>query len=319
MGVYLPSRVVTSAELDERLSFPVGFIERKTGVAERRWIDGETTLDMGAAAARTALERASLGVQDLDLIIVAQSVPAQAIPCTAALLQRALGGCGMPCFDVNSTCLSFLTAVDLAAHAIAAGAYRAVLVVSSEVASLGLNWSHWESSTLFGDGAAAAVLTLPREGEASTILTSRMETYSEGADHTSIPGGGTLHRPSQPDYQAEMDTFHMDGPRVFRLASARMAGFLERLHAPLPLAERGCDLLVPHQASIFPIRQLTARFGYGEDRVFVNLTRRGNCVAASLPIALCEAIEAGRVARGSRVTLVGSGAGLSLAGMLLVY
>lgn len=319
MGVYLPARRVTSAELDERLGFPDGFIERKTGVAERRWIDGETTLDMGAAAARTALERASLGVQDLDLIVVAQSVPAQAIPCTAALLQRALGGCGMPCFDVNSTCLSFLTAVDMAAHAMAAGAYRTVLVVSSEVASLGLNWSHWESSTLFGDGAAAAVLTASRDGDASAILTSRMETYSEGAEYTTIPGGGTLNRPGRPDYRPEMDTFHMDGPRVFRLASARMAAFLERLHAPLPPHERGCDLLVPHQASIFPIRQLTARFGYAEERVVVNLTTRGNCVAASIPIALCEAIETGRLARGSRVTLIGSGAGLSLAGMVFVY
>lgn len=319
MGVYLPSRVVASSDLDARLGFPPGFIERKTGVVERRYIEHETALDMGVAAATAALDRAGLRGRDLDLIVVAQSVPAQAIPCTAALLQRALGLDGMPCFDVNATCLGFLVAVDLAAYAIAAGAHRAVLIVSSEIASLGLNWQHWESSALFGDGAAAAVLTPTPEGESSAILTSRMETYSEGADYTTILGGGSLHHPRSPGYVPEMDTFHMDGARVFRLASQRMGPFLERLHGALPPEERGCDLLVPHQASLFPIRQLSARFGYDADRVFINLPTRGNCIAASMPIALCEAIEAGRVTRGSRISLIGTGAGLSLGGMLAVY
>jgi 3-oxoacyl-[acyl-carrier-protein] synthase III len=319
MGTYLPSRVVTSSDLDLQLGFPSGFIERKTGVVERRYIEHETTLDMGLAASSAALERAGMQARDLDLIIVAQSVPAQAIPCTAALLQRALEVESMPCLDVNATCLGFLAAVDFAAHAIAAGAYRAVLIVSSEVSSLGLNWQHWESSALFGDGAAAAVLAPTPNAEPSAILTSRMETYSEGADYTTILGGGTLHPPHSQDYVQEMNTFHMDGPRVFRLASQRMGPFLERLHAPLPQEERGCDLLVPHQASLFPIRQLSARFGFDASRVFVNLPTRGNCVAASIPLALSEAIDAGRVVRGSRISLIGSGAGLSLGGMLFIY
>ena len=319
MGAYLPPHVVTSSELDARLGFPAGFIERKTGVAERRHVEHETTLDMAFAAATTALERAGVQAADLDLIIVAQSVPAQAIPCTAVLLQRRLGVDGMPCFDVNATCLGFLTAVDQAAYAIAAGTYRRVLIVSSEVASLGLNWQHWESSALFGDGAAAAVLTPTPPGEASAILTSRMETYSEGAEYTTILGGGTLHLPHSQGFVREMSAFHMDGPRVFRLASQRMGPFLERLHCPLPQEERGCDLLIPHQASLFPIRQLSARFGYDASRVFVNLPTRGNCVAASIPLALSEAVDAGRAARGSRISLIGSGAGLSLSGMLIIY
>lgn len=319
MGAYLPTQVVTSSELDLRLGFPPGFIERKTGVVERRYVESENTLDMGVAAARVAMEHAKLKARDLDLIIVAQSVPAQAIPCTAALLQRRLDVDGMPCIDVNATCLGFLAAVDLAAYAIVAGAYGAVLIASSEVSSLGINWQHWESAALFGDGAAAAVLTPTPDGEASAILTSHMETYSEGADFTTILAGGTLHLPHSQGFVDEMTTFHMDGPRVFRMASQRMAPFLERLHRPLPQEERGCDLLIPHQASLFPIRQLSAHFGYEASRVFINLPTRGNCVAASIPLALCEAIDAGRVVRGSRVSLIGSGAGLSLGGMLLVY
>ncbi len=319
LGAYLPAEVVTSARLDLELGFPPGFIERKTGVLERRRAQHDTTIEMAAHAARTALERSGIAVEEIDLIITAQSVGEQTIPCTAALLQRALGVQGMPCFDVNSTCLSFLTAMDVAAHGIAAGAYRSVLVVSSEKPSVGIDWRHWESSTLFGDGAAAAVLTPTPEGAESAILTSRMETYSEGADFTTVLGGGTLHHPNQAETMPEMNLFHMDGRRVFRLASERMAPFLERLHAPLAAHERGCDMLIPHQASLFPIKQLSARFGYDESRVFINLRTRGNCVAASIPIALCEAVESGRIQRGSRVTLIGSGAGLSLAGMLLIF
>ncbi len=319
LGTFLPAEVVTSARLDAELGFPIGFIERKTGVLERRRAQTETTIEMAVRAANTALERSGLQARDLDLIVTAQSVGEQAIPCTASLLQRALGVQGMPCFDVNSTCLGFLTAMDVASQGIAAGSYGSALVVSSEKPSVGIDWRHWESSTLFGDGAAAAVHTAAPEGSPSAILTSRMETYSEGADYTTVLGGGTLYHPNMPETTAQMNLFHMDGRRVFRLASEHMGPFLERLHAPLPLEERGCDMLIPHQASLFPIKQLSARFGYDEGRMFINLPTRGNCVAASIPIALCEAVECGRIQRGSRVTLIGSGAGLSLAGMLLIY
>lgn len=321
LGRYLPPRRVTSTELEIQLELPRGWIERTTGVRERRYAQSETSAGMAAVAARMALERARLGVDAIDAIIGASAAPQQSIPCTAALVQRELS-CpdgGSVCFDINATCLSFMVALHTAAQFIAAGVYRTVLVYSSEIASRSLNYREPESATLFGDAAVAAIVTGNQAGQTGGVWHAQFATYSSGADHTQCVGGGTLHHPNDPNTTFAMNTFHMQGLSVFRHAVREMRPFLDRFFTTLDWDRRDVDVVVPHQASRHAVEQLTARFGFQTEQVWSNLLLRGNCVAASIPLALCEAVEAGRIKRGDRVVLVGSGAGLSLGAMALTF
>ena len=320
-GWYLPERRVTNAYFEERYGIPARWIERATGVRERRYVDGETTVQMGVAAARMALESANLQVEDLDAIVGASTGPEQTIPCTAALVQRALGAPEgkSTCFDINATCLSFLFALQNVAHLVAAGVYQRVLIFSSEMASRALNPDERESSVLMGDAAAAAIVTRSEEGEASCYWHGQFATYSSGADLTQIVGGGTLHHPNDPTTTPEMNLFHMEGAVVFKQAARLIGPFLETFFAPLPWEQQQIEAVVPHQASRHAIELLTTRLDFAEQQVIWNLAERGNCIAASIPLTLAEAVACGRIKRGDRVLLVGSGAGLTLGAVALTY
>lgn len=321
LGWYLPERVVTSAELERELDLAPGWISRVAGVAERRYAAGESASQMAAAAARRALDQAGLAPADLDLILAASSAPQQAIPCTAALIQRELGAPdgASACFDVNATCLSFLAALQTAAHLVAAGAHRAALVVSSEITAHSRNPREPESAVLFGDAAAAAIVVPAAPGEASAVLGCRLLTYSSAADLTVIRGGGTLHHPNDPATTPELNMFHMDGPRVFRKAARLLGPFLDNFLASCGWERADVDAVVPHQASGHGISLVSERLGFRPEQVVVNLASRGNCVAASIPLALAEAVAAGRISRGQRVLLLGTGAGLAIGAVGLVF
>lgn len=199
-GAYLPERRVLSAELEARLELAPGWIERRTGVRERRWNGGETAAFQAAHAARQALTRAGVNIADVDAIVGASSGPQQLIPCTAVWVQRELGAPEgrSVCLDINATCLSFPAALHTLAPLVASGVYRNVLVFSTEIASRSLNPCQPESFVLFGDGAAAAVLTRTPPGEASTLHYARFETHHSGAEHTQYRGAGSLHAPNDP-------------------------------------------------------------------------------------------------------------------------
>src|SRR6266568_3180788 len=321
LGWYLPERRVTNADLEAQCGIPADWIERATGVQERRYATTETTLSMGAAASRMALKETGFGVEGIDAIISAATGAQQAIPCTAALLQRELNAPegASACFDVNGTCLSFLFALQTAAYLIAAGVYRRVLIVSSEIVSSSLNPLERESAALFGDAAAAAIVTRTEAGEANALWHSHFETYSSGADLTQILGGGTLHHPNDPSTAPEMNMFHMRGIQVFRQASLLSGPFLERFLARLEWKRSHIDAVVLHQASRHAIEQLHTRLGFTEEQVVMNLALRGNCVAASIPLTLAEAVHSGRIRRGDRVLLAGTGAGLTLGAIAITY
>lgn len=321
LGYYLPERRVTNAELEERLGISAEWIERATGVRERRYATGETSVGMACEAARMALASADLRVEELDAIVGASTAAQQSIPCTAALVQRELEAPDgeSACFDVNSTCLSFLFALQSVAHLVAAGVYRNVLVFSSEIVSNSLNPRERESAVLFGDAAAAAVVTRSAPGEASAIWHSRFATFSSGADLTQILGGGSLHHPNDPQTTPEMNMFQMRGPAVFKIGSRILGPFLDSFFSAIELDRSQFSAVVPHQASRHAIELLASRCGFKSEQVIVNLPVRGNCVAASIPLALAEAVEAGRIQRGHNVFLVGSGAGLTLGAMALTY
>ncbi|PTM59854.1 beta-ketoacyl-ACP synthase III [Desmospora activa] len=320
-GKYLPERVVTSAMLDKNLGLPQGWSYKASSVRTRHYVTSETASEMGALAAEKALSQAGLTIQDIDCLIAVSGTMEQAIPCNAALLHRRLipdGNHPIPAFDINATCLSFLTGLDLASHAIHAGQYRRVLLISSEIASIGLNWDQQKSCVLFGDGAAAVVVQATPLGHSSRILATHMQTYSQGADYTQIRGGGTKHHPRTnppPGYFL----FDMDGKGVYRLVSRYLPAFVEQLlnRADVDIAD--LDLVIPHQASGMAMELLRKKLGIPGEKYMSILENHGNVIAASLPMALHEAIQQGRLQRGSRVMILGTSAGTSLGGVVLEY
>lgn len=322
LGYYLPERIVTSEELERMLSLKPGWIVRATGVRERRYASKqETSIRMAANAARQALERAGRTINDVDLIVGASAAIAQILPCGAALLQRELGGEDgkSACFDVNATCLSFGAALHLVAPLLTAGAYRCALIFSSENRVHSLNPDEPESAALIGDAAAAAIVTRTPEGENSRLHHARFTTMSSGADFTRILGGGTLHHPNDPETTREMNYFHMNGPAVYRMAAKAYPPFLDQFFAEVGWERERLDAVVPHQASGHAVTQIAARIGFSPEQVVVNLAERGNCVAASMPLALAEAVEAGRIRRDNRILLTGTGAGLTLGALALTF
>jgi 3-oxoacyl-[acyl-carrier-protein] synthase-3 len=321
LGYYLPERRVGNKEIARQLGVSPDYIERATGVRERRYATTETSVNMAIAAARRALAASEIDLGDLDLIVGASTGPQQAIPCTAALTQRELGAPEgrSACFDVNATCLSFAFALHAVSALIASGAYHTALIFSSEKASCSINPRQPESYVLFGDAAAAAIVTRAGKDETSAVHHARFETYSSGAEATQILGGGTLHRPDDPATTPEMNQFSMNGRAVFRQAGQLIGPFLDRFFEETGWSRESVTTVIPHQASGHAVNLLTSRLGFGDDQVFLNLRDRGNCVAASIPLALAEAVEAGRIARGDRVLLAGTGAGLTLGALALTY
>ncbi len=313
-GRFLPRRCVPSVEMDAVCGLVPGSLAAATGVESRFFCDGEDQIDMAIAASRIALAEAAAGPP--DLIICGNAVPYQPIPATAPLI---MGRLGLPdgsaaAFDVNSTCLSFLTAVETASRMIAQGQASVALVVSSEIASRALPWrAQPEVAALFGDGAGAVVLTGATPG---CIRASLMRSYPSAYQACSLAAGGTRF-----DFTAEAETFArnttfaMDGKELFRLASRHFAGFVSDLLDRAGWRRDQVDLVVPHQASPAALAHMIRQSGLDRDRV-VDITRdHGNQIAASIPIAFDFARKSGRAGPGRKVLFLGTSAGVSFGGL----
>ncbi|HMQ53163.1 MAG TPA: 3-oxoacyl-[acyl-carrier-protein] synthase III C-terminal domain-containing protein [Anaerolineae bacterium] len=320
LGHYLPDRIVTNAEVEALCALPAGWIAERTGVRERRWVNGETQLFMAAQAAREAVAQAGLPLAAIDLIINASGTQSQAIPDNGPLLQRelGLGESGIPSFSVHATCLSFLMAMQTAAALLLTDRYRHILIVSADLASCALNFKEPESAALMGDAAAAVVVTRTPPGEASAPCAFHFATYGLGADLAEVRGGGSRRHPNHAATQTEDNLFHMNGPHLLKLTRRVAPAFLDGLQPGLSRSAAGIDLIVPHQASVLGLR-LLRHFGWPEERIMVTLDYLGNCVAASIPVSLYQAYAQGRLRRGDRVLLIGTGAGLSLGGLILTF
>lgn len=321
LGRYLPRRIVSAADIESAASLPEGWVAKKTGVLERRWVDGETLLEMAAAASHEAVAAAEIDLDAIDLIMFASATPYQAIPDTASLLQRelGLGSSGIQSFTVHSTCLSFLTALDLASAQLFVGRHKRILIVSADIASIAIDMTEPESAALLGDMAVAAVVTAPPEGSSSAIHSFVFQTFGEGADLCEVRGGGVRKHPNDPSTKPEDYLFHMDGPQVMDLALRCFPQVFGRAIVEAGLTFDAIDLVVPHQASLKAITLLQMALGFPAEKVMINLDRYGNCVAASLPGALYDAVESGRLKRGDTVVLAGSGAGVSFAAAALTW
>lgn len=319
-GKYLPKNQVTAKDMELRLGLAEGWVEKKSGVLIRHFVADETASLMGAFAAQDALDAAGLSITDIGCLIGTSSVPEQAIPCTASLIQKHLdaGDLGIPAFDINSTCLSFITGLDLVSYLIAAGRYNRVLLVATEVTT-GLNWEDKETCTLFGDGAAAAIIAKSDEKEGSQILCSRLETYSKGADLSECRGGGNKHHPGEYADNPENFLFQMDGKAIYRLAAKILPDFVQRLLQPSGLSLSDIQMVIPHQASTMALRLMRQQLEIPTEKWMEIIYNHGNTIAASVPMALHEAIVQGKIHRSDRVMLLGTSAGFSVGGIVLEY
>ncbi|AFV00418.1 3-oxoacyl-[acyl-carrier-protein] synthase III C-terminal domain-containing protein [Simiduia agarivorans] len=318
----LPGDPVSSLALDAKLNLPAGRIAQVSGVTQRYFCPAElTAATMAAQAVEGALANAGLRLDQIDALVATSGTMDQGLPSNAALILHELKGPPMPAFDINASCLSFLAALDNLRWPLAAGRYRRIVLVAADVASCGLNWDQLEESAIFGDGAAAVVIGGDsQKTEQSRILASQLTTYAEGAHFCEIPAGGSRFHPSRIHQPfAPLTRFKMDGKKVFRLAAEKIPGFIDELLdlAQLSLAE--IDWVVPHQASHLALSHLERRLGIPSDKVINIFAGHGNQVAASLPTALAIAIHDGRIQRGHKLLLIGTGAGLSIGGAILEY
>ncbi|HAT1773794.1 TPA: beta-ketoacyl-ACP synthase III [Legionella pneumophila] len=319
MGKYLPANIVFSSDLDKKLNLPEGSVQKKSGLVSRHFARvSETTSYMASQAALHAVEQAGITLAEIDAIIGACGAGEQPIPCTAVLVQKRLGldNSGIACFDINSTCLSFLTALDAASYMLSGGRFNRILIVSSDIPSFGLDWSDLETCTIFGDGAAACVVE--RSNDYSRILAAHMKTYSFGADFCQVQAGGTFMPPAS-EYDKKYGLFKMDGKRVFKLASQMIGPMQEELFAKASITLNDVDWVVPHQASLLAMHHIRKKLGIPGEKFVDIYTTHGNQMAASLPSALCHLIHNHNLERGQLVYLLGTGAGLSAAGMILEY
>ncbi|AXH96060.1 3-oxoacyl-[acyl-carrier-protein] synthase III C-terminal domain-containing protein [Ornithinimicrobium avium] len=297
-GSYLAERVVTFGDQ-----------------TRYRVTDGVTQLDMLERAARGALDRAGLEAGDVDCVIGAVAADLQPIPCTAALLwERLAPRSRVAAFDVNSTCTSFVTAVDVASRYLADGEYERVLVVSGDVGSRFLNAEQAESRELFSDAAAAVVLTRT-EDAGRGVLTSLQRTWAEHAHDTEIRGGGSLLPARDYPLHAPGDhLFDMDGRRALHsmvgVLPEFFAEFFDRLEQHAGLGREDVDLFVPHQASR-ALGLMMRRIGIPTERYADRVDELGNMVSASVPYVLADCLGSGRVGRGDVVVLCGTAAGLT--------
>ena len=312
-GHYLPSKIETSDELSKKINKPSDWIISRTGVQERRISDIDVDL-MGAKAAKIALDG-----KVPDLILNASGVGKQVIPDTSVFIQKELGFEGIPSFSIHATCLSFLVALHTAANFISQSTYKKILIVSSDRGTRGRNFNEPESAALLGDAAAAILVEPALENEDSGILDFSMKTWPKGSHLTEVRGGGTNLHPHDKETKFDDNLFSMNGPMIYKMARKTVYNQIQEDLKNNNLKIDDINLLVPHQASGLAVKAYSKFGGFKEDRVVNIIDKTGNCVAASLPLALSFAYSDNRFKKGDIIYFIGTGAGLSVASCLFRY
>lgn len=307
----VPPRQQPSEELAALIGRSAEWILRQTGVRSRH-VAGE--LRDPAVLAAHAVRPLMDDVGRPDCLIYAGAIPRQMLPELSVFVHRELNLSPIPSFSVNSSCMSFLTALTVADSLIERGIYRRVLVCSAELASRGRNFAQPESAALLGDGAAAALIEAS-DGP-SCIVKSSSETWSEGAELAVVRGGGTNLPPDSLDVRADDHLFHMDGEQLLRMTVPRLKRFLDRFFAETDLTSETVRLIIPHQPS-GPAMRMLERLGFDSGCIVNIIPEYGNCVAASIPMALAIAERDGRLRRGETFLMLGTAAGISLGAALV--
>lgn len=317
-GSYTPDRVLTNADLEKMVETNDEWIVTRTGIRERRISSKEqASSDLAYEAALKALKQANISAEELDMIVVATVTPDMMFPSTACILQDKLGAKKAAALDVSAACTGFLYGVTTATQFIANGFYRYILVIGVESLSKITNYEDRNTCVLFGDGAGAAVLGPVPEGFGFKAF----DLGADGAGGTllNLPAGGSRLPATAETVEQGLHYMYMAGSEVFKFAVRVMNSATETVLQKAGLDKENIDLLVPHQANLRIIEAALKRFGLSEDKVAINLDRYGNMSSASIPVALDEAVQAGRVKEGDNLVLVGFGGGLTWGAALLTW
>ena len=310
VGSYVPARVLTNGELEKMVETSDEWIVSRTGIKERHIAAAdEFTSDLAAKAALRAMERAKVSADQIDLIIVATITPDMPFPSTSCLVQQKIGARRAAAFDIEAACSGFIFGLEIGQQFIMSRTYDTVLVIGAEKLSSIVNWKDRNTCVLFGDGAGAAILQ--HRPQAHGLLTACMGSDGSKGDLLSMPGGGSRCPATAESVSAGLHYLRMEGKETFKSA-------VNAMYTAAQEALRRCELdisqikcVIPHQANLRIIEAVGERLGVAPEQVFVNLEKYGNTSAASVAIALDEAVSTGRIHRGDLVLLVVFGAGLT--------
>jgi 3-oxoacyl-[acyl-carrier-protein] synthase-3 len=309
LGVYVPDRVLTNADLEKMVDTNDEWITTRTGIKERRIArDDQAASDLAIPAARQALERAGVEPGELDLVIVATSTPDMLFPTTAVIVAEALGAKQAAAYDTLAACSGFLYSTSQAYGLIAGGVAQKALVIGSETLSKIVDWTDRGTCILFGDGAGAAVIEPVASGGFHGFELG--VDGSHGAD-LCLPGGGSRNPASPATIEQGLQWVHMNGREVFREATRLMVSSAEQLLAEVGATVDDIDLYVPHQANQRIVDHAVKHLGLPQEKVFSNIERFGNTSAASIPLGLADALDQGRLQPGMNVLMSAVGGGLT--------
>ncbi len=315
-GSYAPEKVITNHDLEKLVDTSDQWITERTGIKERRVVEkGQTTSDLAYEASHRALKAAGLSAEELDLILVATVTPDTYLPSLACVLQDKLHAKKAAAFDIFAACSGFIYGLAVAQAFIESGMYANILLVGAEVLSRFTDWEDRNTCVIFGDGAGAVVLQkhVGKRGVLSTHL------HSDGAlgDFITVPGGGALHPPSHDTVHKKMHYIKMKGNETFKVAVRALEDVVQEALEHNKVKAEDIDLLVPHQANLRIIQAMAQRLNMPMEKVVVTIDKYGNTSAASIPMALDEAVRDGRIKEHDLILLEAFGGGLTWASALI--
>lgn len=316
VGMYAPEKVLTNAELAGMLNVTEEWIETMSGIRERHIAaPSQAASDLGAVAAQRALAQAGVSSDEVDLIIVSTSTPDMQFPSTACIIQERLGIKNVPAFDLTAVCSGFVYALTVGAQFIANEFYRTVLVIGTEAVSRVINWSDKDTCMLIGDGAGAVVLRQVPSGYG--VLSAKLGADGSGASFMMVPAGGSRKPPTAEVIEKKMNKIQMNGQEVFKFAMKKLPEVTEQALELANLHTEDLKLIIPHQANRRIIEAAARRMDLPLEKFMVNVERYGNTSSATIPIALHEALETGRIKSGDLIALTGFGGGLAWGSLIM--
>ena len=318
MGHSYPEGILTNADLEKIVETSDEWITTRTGIKQRhKAAANEYTSQFGTAAAKQAVERAGLKPEDIDLIVCATTTPDQIMPSTGALIQAQLGAVNAAGMDVFAACSGFLYGITMVESMIRTGAIKYALVIGAEVLTKYVDYTDRGTCVIFGDGAGAAVLGPVGEGKG--ILATKIKSDGRYEEQLYCPAGGTKLGTTHETIDNRMHFFKMKGNELFKVAVRSMAEISAEMLAKAGLTVDDVDIVIPHQANQRITDAVASRLGVSEEKVYSNIAEHGNTSSASIPIAMDECIQSGRIKEGSTVLLTAFGGGVTWGGTVIQF